>query len=55
MTLLYLGIIVVLLQSYIRLQYRYKNLVNQHVFIMEDLLKDISEIKNKCKKDKKSE
>ena len=55
MTILYLGIIIVLLQSYIRLACRHKNLVKEHSYMGQEILKDIKDLKNKCNLDKKSE
>jgi hypothetical protein len=51
MTLLYLGIIIVLLQSYIRLQCRYNDLKKEHSYLKYNISKMICEIASKCKKD----
>lgn len=53
MTLIYLGIIIVLLQSYIRLQIRHHNLIKEHKYAMLSILQDVYEIKYKCIKDQK--
>lgn len=55
MTLVLLGIVIVLLQSYVRLSNRHQNLINEHIYAMETMLQDIEQIKNKCIKDKKPE
>ena len=55
MTLVYLGIVIVLLQSYIRLRNRHNDLFKEHIYMMETVLADISKIKNKCHNSKNPE
>jgi hypothetical protein len=50
MTILYLGVIIVLLQSYIRLACKYRNVVKAHRYACEKILDEISDIKNQCHK-----
>ena len=55
MTLVLLGIVIVLLQSYVRLNNRHQNLIDEHIYAMETMLQDIEQIKNKCTREIKPE
>ena len=54
MTLILLGIIIVLLQSYIRLFCRHKNLIKEHKYMGRVILQDIHDLKNQCNIDNKA-